>query len=147
MFVSVVINTFSAIYNIFSDIFILCCMCGLPGHTYDDSGLILKARVWQKHCLQSAIQKWRWPQRLHWMPLTLPPATQPPTTACTPPEYGWQWVITSGRVCVTFIHEKIFYPLIYPYPSMGNSFFPIPLPMRVTDNPWVIFTHYFKNIC
>ena len=22
-----------------------CYMCGLPGHTYDDSGLILKARV------------------------------------------------------------------------------------------------------
>ena len=45
MFVSVNINMFSAIYNIVFDIFIVCCMCGLPGHTYDDSGLILKARV------------------------------------------------------------------------------------------------------
>jgi len=45
MFVSVNINMFSAIYNIVSDISILCCMCGLPGYTYDDSGLILKARV------------------------------------------------------------------------------------------------------
>ena len=45
MFVSVNISMFSAIYNIVSDISILYCMCGLPGHTYDDSGLILKARV------------------------------------------------------------------------------------------------------
>ena len=40
MFVSVNINIFSAIYNIISDISILCCMCGLTEHTYDDSGLI-----------------------------------------------------------------------------------------------------------
>ena len=45
MFVSVNINMFSAIYNIVSDISILCCMCEFSGHTYDDSGLILKARV------------------------------------------------------------------------------------------------------
>jgi len=45
MIVSVNINMFSAIYNIVSDISILCCMCGFPGHAYDDSGLILKARV------------------------------------------------------------------------------------------------------
>jgi len=45
MFVSVNINMFSAIYNIVFDISILCYMCGLPGHIYDDFGLILKARV------------------------------------------------------------------------------------------------------
>ena len=34
----------------------------------------------------------------------------------------------------TLTHEKIFYPLIYPYPCTGKSFFPIPLLMRVTGN-------------
>jgi len=48
MFVSVNIIMFSAIYNIVFDISILYYMCGLPGHTYDDSGLILKARVWYR---------------------------------------------------------------------------------------------------
>ena len=51
-FVSVIINMFSAIYNIDFVISILCYMCGLPGHTYDDSGLILKARVWHPISLE-----------------------------------------------------------------------------------------------